>query len=135
MVGNAAQHLQWSIQALAQRADVQLRLFPAFVIVADELALDFENWYRTALTALAATPAQREALAALDAALNAVDQWDDEALGTDPRWEHVRQVTRFALAAFQWPESEPPPGRSTFIPGLESSTEPGPESGINYSCS
>jgi hypothetical protein len=47
-----------SLQLLACRAEIQLNNFPNFVVVADELALDFENFrdtrrgnYRTELTA------------------------------------------------------------------------------------
>ena len=43
--------LIWSVRALAQPASVQRKLFPAFVVVADELALEFEEHYPPALAA------------------------------------------------------------------------------------
>jgi hypothetical protein len=52
------ERLKHSLQLLACRAEIQLNNFPNFVAVADELALDFENFratltgnYRTELTA------------------------------------------------------------------------------------
>jgi hypothetical protein len=33
---------EWSVRALAQPAPIQLALFPGFVVVADELAGDFD---------------------------------------------------------------------------------------------
>ena len=40
-----AEQLKWSLPALALPAEVQLRLFPEFVCIGDELVLDFDNWY------------------------------------------------------------------------------------------
>lgn len=41
----------WTVQALAQPADVQVRLYPSFVAVADELALDHDEAQRAFLRA------------------------------------------------------------------------------------
>src|SRR4028119_940726 len=38
--------LQHSLQALAQPSTLQLGLLPDLVVKADELALEFDNWYR-----------------------------------------------------------------------------------------
>jgi hypothetical protein len=39
---------RWSVLALAMDAEVQLSLFPDFTCKADELALDFDHWFRVA---------------------------------------------------------------------------------------
>jgi hypothetical protein len=41
---------EWSVRALAQPAPIQLGLFPGFVVVADELAGDFDAALRTVST-------------------------------------------------------------------------------------
>ena len=62
----------WAVQALAQPADVQPTLFPPFVVVADELALEFDHWRRVAEGQAGApwSPGQRAAVAALDRLLS-----------------------------------------------------------------
>ena len=38
---------EWSVRALAQPAEIQLGLDPDFVWVPDELAFEFDEWYKT----------------------------------------------------------------------------------------
>ena len=38
------EQLKWSLQALALPADSQLQQFPDFVVITDELMLEFDNW-------------------------------------------------------------------------------------------
>ncbi len=47
MVLTAITILKYSVQALAQSADKQLALYPDGAAKEDELALDFDNYYRT----------------------------------------------------------------------------------------
>src|SRR5512142_3503221 len=39
----ALEQLEWAVRALAQRFVTQMQLYPAFVVVSDELALEFEH--------------------------------------------------------------------------------------------
>lgn len=112
--GGAVQHLQWSLQALAQPAEIQHGLFPDFVVVPDELALDFDNWCDAALPQLSASAVQRDALAAIHSALDRIGR-DNTGIRTDPRWEEIRHLARAALAAFGWPADVPPADRSIYI--------------------
>ena len=113
------QHLMWSVQALAAPAEVQVTLYPDFVVKANELALDFDNWYECARFSLAPewSESQRTSLAALDAKLDAMsrsgaefteDLWLESALAADPNWEQVRDLARTAIRLFSWPVECPP---------------------------
>jgi hypothetical protein len=112
------QQFQWAVQALAQPADVQLTLFPSFVVVPDELALDFDNWWRASDAKLGKqwSTNQRMALVALDKLLAAMsgkpELWTDLSL---QRWSEVRQLAKNALSAFGWPEAVPPMERSIYV--------------------
>lgn len=112
-----------AIQALAQPADVQRSLFPAFVVVGDELAeelgdalVDFENG------GAALSPSQAGAIRELDGYLDALsgpanlDFWDDPA---DARWERARRLAASALAAFGWPNLCPPRDGAVYVSGQE----------------
>jgi hypothetical protein len=107
--------LRRSVQALAQPAAVMIRLFPGFVCVGDELALEFEEGLREARAAgLAESPTAREALQALDAYLAVLsgppneEFWlEPESLRTDERWETIRSLARATLLAFGWPDATP----------------------------
>ena len=113
------QQFQWAVQALAQPADVQITLFPSFVVVADELALDFDNW-RQAFDSNFGTswsPAQREAVEFLDQILdemsgpNNPELWLHKECLNHPKWSEVRRLAEKVLSAFQWPSDVPPTDR------------------------
>src|SRR5215210_7731568 len=103
------EHLKWSVQALALPSREQRTLFPPFVCIADELALDFEQWLQTAAGQHEFSAEQRTALTSLDDVLSAMsgaDQaelWIDEALDSSGEWENVRERARGTLTVFGWP--------------------------------
>ena len=119
------QQFKWALQALAQPAEVQLSLFPGFVCKADELALDFDNWFKWYVGCQAETDLgmKREALEAIDHYLNAMsgpshaEFWTESALRLDPRWDAVRVLAKHAVQAFGWHSNEPPLDRAVFVPG------------------
>ena len=67
---------QWSLQALAMSAETQRSLFPEFVLQVDELALDFDHWYKVAqgLDGTNFSPQQLELLEAINARLEAMSR-------------------------------------------------------------
>lgn len=109
--------LRSSLQALAQPAETQLRLYPDGVVKADELALDFEHWRLCALGrhGCEMSADQRRTLDALDQLLAAMSgvsnagHWTEDALWTDPAWMQVRELAAQALTAFGWPNPSPLP--------------------------
>src|SRR5262245_23627157 len=104
----AFNQLKWALQALAQPPDVQPTLFPDFVVVADELALEFDNWYRATIWRDGFTTAQKSALAAVDQFLAQMSDaknselWQIEALINRPEWQQVRQLAVEALQSLGW---------------------------------
>lgn len=112
------EHLCHSLQLLASPAPTQLNHFPAdWVVLTDEMALDFDHWARCLSTYWKPSPMQMVQLRKLDYFLSEMSGslhsafWTDEALTSDPRWETVRRLAQAVLAAFGWPVELPPPAR------------------------
>lgn len=110
--------LKYALQALAMPAEIQLGLYPPIVCKADELALDFDNWYRaTRFSSLVElTRSQIEALDAINEKLNLMSDsekalWTDDGLRSEASWSEVRLLSQSALSSFNW-ETEPPPKTS-----------------------
>jgi hypothetical protein len=110
------QQLQWALQALALPADVQIRLYPDFVVVADELALEYNNYFAAALGNHPEqfSPTQVQALQSIDALLNEMsgsenaEQWTIDALRSHIKWAEVRILAEQALTQLGWPRNVPP---------------------------
>lgn len=108
--------LKESLQALALPADTQLILFPDFVCKADELALDYDHWFRCALSNSDSrlTAEQESHLRAVDSLLDQMtgqadsSLWSDEAVHVRPEWEVARRAAREALAVCGWKVEVPP---------------------------
>lgn len=115
--------LKWALQALAQPAGIQVALFPPFVCIADELALDLEHWYRVTKTqslpidprAFAVIEQINVNLANLSNRQNTVF-WSVEGLESDFRWDSIRELAREALMLAGWELSQPPFQRSLHAP-------------------
>jgi len=113
--------LRWAIQALALPASDQVRLFPSFVCVADELTLDFSHWFEVVSGCGGLSAEQRTALHYLDERIGAFsgaahrDVWTVEALHAHPAWMQFRQCASGALVAFGWPQEVPPTNRAIYL--------------------
>jgi len=112
--------LKWAVQALALPANEQRDLFPSFVLVGDELALDFYECREIALKDHALTDDQLAALESLDATLskmtaeNNMELWEEP--GVDhPRWEEVRNNAKDALKRLGWSMDTPPKDRAIYV--------------------
>jgi hypothetical protein len=122
-MASALEQLKWSLQALALPPATQHRLFPTFVCVADELALDFDDSLKAATPQASFTPAQRAALAALDDLLAQMsgqqhaEFWTDSALENHSTWQQIRDLARRALDVFGWDLQSPPMGRAMYVGG------------------
>jgi hypothetical protein len=114
--------LRRCVQALAQPATIQVSLFPDFVCVCDELALEFD----AALRAFRATnavmsPSEETSLVALDAYLDELsgpenqELWDTARLESDVRWERIRVLARAILTAFSWPDEVPAKNGAIYV--------------------
>jgi len=113
------------VQALAQPAAVQIALFPDFAVVGDELAVQFDVALRDYRAfSPTAEEAQLRSLAVLDdylAELSGPEDerfwWDRAALGSDMRWQRIRDLARDVLAMFDWPHEPPPLDSATYVGG------------------
>jgi len=121
MPSYALRRLEWSVRALHQPAGIQGELFPAFVAVADELALDFDHWLAVAEGHSTFGPTQHSALQALSRKLDDMSGddhqilWSLEALVAAPEWLAIRQLAGAVLEAFGWSAAPPPPSPDAFV--------------------
>lgn len=120
---SAAKRLEWAVRALHQPAAKQAVLYPTFVCLADELALDFTEWLQFAEQhAPRWTASQRASLQAIDTHLATMtesqrpDLWTTEALASAPEWETARVLACAAVHAFGWSTDPPRPSPETFVP-------------------
>jgi hypothetical protein len=114
--------LQWSVRALAQPMTIQRTLFPEFVCLADELALDFEESLGGVRNEPATLPPDvMEAILRLDEQLERMsgpqnaDLWTDDALRRSPEWGTVRSLAAQAVRLANWAASPPGPNPQLFI--------------------
>lgn len=116
--------LKWSIQTLALEADDQLASFPDFVVVTDELLLEYDNWYRAAIGNYPDffSDEQLKILKEIDLFIDELPQEDlnvsiADELRTYPFWKELRILAREALLKFNWTSERPPSDRSTYVRG------------------
>lgn len=119
----------WSLQALAQPADVQLSLFPNNVHKSDELMLEYDHSLILVKGEVWPTlsPCQTDALIKIDEKMTDMTKVPDpeynpeEGLRSDPDWEALRVMAKWALSTFNWPDTPPPcdPGErgTTYVEG------------------
>lgn len=108
---------KWSVQALAMDYEIQLKLYPNFVEVADELALEFEETLERYLETGAGDHfdgAQSDCLSRLDSKLEAISgignlqYWTIEAMKNSPHWDEIRELAAATLFCFGWKVESPP---------------------------
>jgi len=118
------ERLKCSLQGLAADSFTQITtIFPSLVVIADELALDFDNWFGVVIhnPAFIFTELQRSALNAIDSKLDAMsalrnpDLWTEEALAKDENWLVLRELAREALSQFGWKADPPPPSPDAYV--------------------
>ena len=112
---------EWSVRALAQDSDVQISLFPHFVCVADELALDFEKSLNDLhLSNIDFTPEESASILRLDAHILAIsgpeheDLWTDDGLRKSAEWCELRRLARQLLEVTEWSTEAPPTDRAIY---------------------
>lgn len=112
------ERLKQSLQALAAPPDTQLGIYPDFVCKADELALDFDDWFAMSERFLSAKQigALEPIMSLLDGMSGPGGPWSEEDLRTDARWEQIRGLAKRALRVFKWPIEQPPTSPDVFVP-------------------
>ena len=115
--------LKYAIQALSLEADDQLKSFPEFVVVTDELLLEYDNWYNVSTRNYpdCFSDDQIKVLKRISSFFEELPQEDfklsiAEELETVQFWTDLRSLARDALQKFNWTSEIPPHNRSTYIP-------------------
>lgn len=114
--------LMQAVQAIAQPEEIQRTLFPRFVAVADQLALDFEEALLAGFAQhnAAWSDSQKRALNALDGQLAVYsgpshpEIWSEPESLSHEAWTGFRELAAEALAAFGWPEVSPAPSNAVY---------------------
>lgn len=106
---------------LAQPAEVQNGLYPSFVCLNDELALEFDDAYHL-IGQFNLTKEQLYWLDVINELLNSLSKSDSsfeskEAHSSTEGWNRVRQLARDCLVLFGWPLNPPPVGRAAYVKG------------------
>lgn len=118
----AEQRFRHAVQALAQDAATQASLYPSIVVVADELALDFDNWRQVfeGVAGGAWTLQQVQSVSSLDELMDDMsgpdkpEIWLEEDCLLHPKWAEVRRLASNVLEAFGWNDDTPPPSPDLF---------------------
>ncbi len=104
----------WSLRALAQDAHVQRELYPPFVLVADELVLDFDDAFSKCSNEFRSRNPDLVALDAhIDSKTGILEYWVDDALESKEFWSEIRRLAKEALVVR---------GLSTFAPDASGAT-------------
>ena len=118
------ERLKHVLQALAAPAEVQLARYPEVAVKADELALEFDEALRLALSAPqhGLSPEQLSYLMAIDTFLDKLSggemrawAWTEAAVREGAHWAQLREVAAEALRAFGWPIEPPPPNPDVWV--------------------
>lgn len=123
--GGVRLRFQHALQALALPADIQLGLFPDFVVKADELALNFDHWWRCVQDGFGErlNNQQRTLLEAINDQFTQMSGrgngalWTETAIHENPLWEQIRALAKEALQSFGWPNEIPPSYTHEYIGG------------------
>jgi hypothetical protein len=102
------------LQALALPHSTQAKAFPEFVVLGDELAMGFDEFYRVvasdrgaklqpALSSLNCIQAQLDRMTAL----SDVDLWSHQGVLNRAEWEEIRRFAARALGELGWPLEDP----------------------------
>ncbi len=116
--------LKWSIQTLSLEAEGQLASFPDFVVVTDELLLEYGHWYRVATGNYPDifSDAQLKILKKISSFFEELPREDlnlsiEDELRTCQFWKDLRILASEALLKFNWTSEIPPYDRSAYVRG------------------
>jgi len=108
--------------ALAQPANIQKELFPNFVAIADELALNWEDAlqdidkYKDLMS-----DEQISSINDLDRYIESIsgpqniEFWTNDALESRPEWDKIRKLSAVIANKFMWPISPPPKSEDIYL--------------------
>jgi hypothetical protein len=116
--------IKWVTQAIAQSCDIQKSLFPDFVNVADELAIEWEmalDELNDPNTASLITDQQLNTIKKLDdyilsiSGSNNIQYWNDIALCQSKEWQRIREMAIDILSIMKWEKIVPSKSKAIYI--------------------
>jgi hypothetical protein len=111
---NCLERLQHTVQRLSINAVQQVAQYPDFVVVADELALDFDHWLEVCESNGYVDKELLPHLRRIDKQLDIMsgeenaNLWTVPALQSHAAWKLVRGFAHAAIDAAGWPHGAPP---------------------------
>lgn len=116
--------LKFAIQALALEAEGQIASFPDFVVVTDELLLEYDYWYKSATGNFPEffSEKQIEILKEISLFTDRLppenpNESIKEELRNSVFWKEMRELSKMALTLFNWDSEMPPEGRVIYVEG------------------
>lgn len=115
-------NFKWSVQALGIPADKQIKAFPEFVVVTDELLLEFANWKEVVVGNFKNELTERQ-IYLLQKLHNQmanfpefnIETSDFEILNTSRFFDELRTMAQQVLLEFNWNLEDPPFDRVNYI--------------------
>ncbi|AXH62568.1 hypothetical protein ABN306_20915 [Providencia huaxiensis] len=114
------EQLEWITRAFMQPSDTQMRLFPDFVNVADQLAVEWEialddiNYELLSIEQSSAIKELDDYMLSISGSNN-IHFWNNEALSSYIEWENMRALARNVVVSMGWSESPPPEDNAIYI--------------------
>ncbi|ENN8378888.1 hypothetical protein ACAX46_004358 [Providencia rettgeri] len=112
--------LEWVARAFMQPNKIQESLFPDYVNVADQLAVEWELALDNINYELLSTE-QSSAIKILDDYMlsisgpNNIHFWNNEALSSYIEWENMRKLAQNIVVSMGWSETPPPSDNAIYI--------------------
>ena len=106
------EQLEWVTRAFMQPSDTQMRIFPDFVNVADQLAVEWEialddiNYELLSIEQSSMIKEFDDYMLSISGPSN-VRFWDNEALSSSTEWENMRILARKIVVSMGWLETPP----------------------------
>ncbi|WP_456309375.1 hypothetical protein [Serratia proteamaculans] len=108
------------VQSFAQPGEVQKSLFPDFVNVADELAVEWEMAFEE-INDASLTDKQKQAIKALDDYMlsisgpSNIQYWNNDALCHSKEWDRMRNLAEDILYVMGWEKNIPPKIQAIYV--------------------
>ena len=116
--------IMWITQVIAQPCEIQKGLFPNFVNVADELAIEWEmalDELNDSTVSSLLTDEQKIAIKRLDdymlciSGVENIQYWNNEALTQSVEWRIMRDMAKDILSAMKWKKTIPSESEAIYV--------------------
>lgn len=116
--------IKWITQAIAQPSHIQKSLFPDFVNVADQLAVEWEVAFNESEQMKAElTEQQISMIKRLDDYMDSISgadnirYWSNDTLSQSSEWDNMRRMAEAVLTVMGWDNAVPPKDGDVYVIG------------------